>query len=90
MRGPGKGNTNNPKGKPKGIKSHKTEEWERFRDVVMGELTADVIKIVGKMTDDQKVDFYVTILKYFKPVQTSTNLTLEKEQITAIEFTVKK
>jgi len=90
MKGVGKGHTNNPAGKPKGTITKKTEQWEKFRDLVLNDLTTDVIKIVGKMTDEQKVDFYVTILKYFKPVQAQAKIEIDKPNITAIQFNVVK
>lgn len=74
----------------KGQKNEKTEEWEKFRDLVLNELTSDVIKIVGKMTDEQKVEFYITILKYFKPAMASQTIQVEKPEIKSVEFIVKK
>lgn len=76
--------------KNKGVKKHKTEQWEKFRDLVLNDLTRDVVRIVGEMTDEQKVDFYVTILKYFKPVQAQAKIEIDKPNITAIQFNVKK
>ena len=61
------GKSNNPKGKPKGSKTHKTLEWEALGDSIITIHAAKFNNILKNMDDEEFVDAYTKILGYFKP-----------------------
>ncbi len=73
-RGPGKGNTNNPKGKPKGTKSAKTKQWEALGDFLTDEGANRAMKVLENLSDKDFLDQYGKLLNYFKPKMQNTQL----------------
>jgi len=64
---PKKGVSNNPAGKPVGIKNQKTLEWESFgRELIEGGIPR-VQGIMKDADDKQFMDYYGMLLEYFKP-----------------------
>ena len=76
---PEKGQTNNPKGKPKGIKNKKTLEWEQLGEAIQNAHTERFNKILENLPDEKFSDKYLQILEYFKPKQQRTELTGKTE-----------
>ena len=68
-RGPGKGNTNNPAGKPAGTKNTKTKQWEALGAKIVGEGAERFMQILDGLSDDDFTKNYLQILEYFKPKQ---------------------
>jgi len=76
-RGPGKGNTNNPAGKPAGTKNTKTKQWEALGAKIVGEGAERFMSILDGLDDDAFTKNYLMILEYFKPKQQRTELKAE-------------
>ena len=68
-RGPGKGNTNNPAGKPAGTKNTKTKQWEELGAKIVGESAERFMTILAGLEDEAFTKNYLQILEYFKPKQ---------------------
>ena len=79
-----KGRTNNPKGKPKGAKGKKTEQWEQLAETLTGEQSDEFAKFMGELWSGGKddklkaADLYIKMVEYFKPKQSrvDTNVSL--------------
>lgn len=67
MRGPGKGNTNNPKGKPAGTKNRKTEQWEVLAESIVTTHAKRFNDVLNNLGDEDFAKIYTQILGYFKP-----------------------
>ena len=78
-RGPGKGNTNNPAGKPAGTKNTKTKQWEALGAKIVGEGAERFMSILDGLDDDAFTKNYLMILEYFKPKQQRTELNGKQE-----------
>jgi len=78
-RGPGKGNTNNPAGKPAGTKNTKTKQWEALGAKIVGEGAERFMSILDGLPDDDFTKNYLMILEYFKPKQQRTELNGKQE-----------
>ena len=90
MRGPGKGNTNNPKGKPAGAKAKRTKQWEQLGEFITQSGAERAMSILDKLPDDQFLEQYNKLLNYFKP-KISYNINSEtKELPESVTFKVKK
>lgn len=72
-----KGRTNNPKGKPKGIKSAKTKAWEKLGEVIVNDSAERFMNILSEMKDEEFVKNYLMILEYFKPKQSRAEVKAE-------------
>lgn len=68
-RGPGKGNTNNPKGRPQGAKGEKTLQWEKLGSVIVSDSAERFMTVLDNMDDEDFIKAYLQILEYFKPKQ---------------------
>ena len=73
-RGPGKGNTNNPDGRPKGSKNARTQQWEKLGEFITERGAARAMQILDEMDDEMYLDQYGRLLNYFKPKLASTQL----------------
>ena len=73
-KGPGKGNTNNPAGKPKGTKSAKTKQWEELGAKIIGESAERFMSVLDNLDDENFMRNYLMILEYFKPKQQRTEI----------------
>jgi hypothetical protein len=73
-RGPGKGKSNNPAGRPKGIKNQKVKQWEALGESITGahaeKLNAELEKLEGK----DYINALASILQYFKPKMAATTI----------------
>jgi hypothetical protein len=82
-RGPGKGNTNNPKGRTPGTKNRSTIEWEQLRDSLTGELSGKFNEIMvdwANGDDEQReafVNAFIRIMEFHKPKLARTALSNE-------------
>lgn len=80
-KGPGKGNTNNPDGRPKGIKNSKTILWEQFGDKMTNEFAKAAQDHMRQLLDEGKYnDFmshYKDFVNYFKPKLSSAQVKAE-------------
>lgn len=91
---PPKGKTNNPKGKPKGIKNIKTLQWEALGESITSKHTERFNGILESADDKLFTELYLDILEYFKPKQQRTELTgkdgKDLNEPTQINFIVHK
>ena len=62
-----KGKTNNPKGRPVGIRSEKSVQWDIIKDAILTTHTDRANRILATMDDDKFIDIYIKMLEYFKP-----------------------
>jgi hypothetical protein len=82
-RGPGKGKTNNPKGRTVGSKNQKSIEWEQLRDSLTGELSGKFNEIMvdwANGDDEQReafVNAFIRIMEFHKPKLARTALSNE-------------
>lgn len=80
-----KGTSGNSKGRPKGAKSTKSEAWKALASDIINKHTTKFNKTLNSMEDEEFVETYLKILKYFKPQLSSTeikaDITLDKEKI---------
>jgi len=98
MRGPGKGKTNNPAGKPPGTKNQKTKAWERMAEKMENEHADHVneyLDTLWKTDKDKFFEAYKSLLNYFKPKFQTTSGTVDitttaQLQINVISDDVKK
>lgn len=82
MKGPGKGKTNNPNGKPKGTLSQKTKAWEALGERLTGDHTEKVNKYLDELYKKDKAEFfkaYTLLLEYFKPKQARSEVDLSNK-----------
>jgi hypothetical protein len=73
-RGPGKGKSNNPSGRPKGIKNKKVQEWEALGEAITGELTGKLKEELEKLEGKDYINALASILQYFKPKMAATTI----------------
>ena len=73
-RGPGKGNTNNPDGRPKGSKNARTQQWEALAQDIIGKHSERFNKVLDELDDEEFARQYTAILNYFKPRLASTQV----------------
>lgn len=69
-RGPGKGNTNNPSGRPVGTKNKRTKEWEALGESILSEHTAkfnEILRDRAENDSDTFIELYLKIIEYFRP-----------------------
>lgn len=71
-----KGQSGNPKGKPKGAKGKKTEQWEAIGEAISGKHAEAFNSLMDELwtsaSRDNKLlaaDLYLKTLEYFKPKQ---------------------
>lgn len=66
-RGPGKGKTNNPNGKPKGTKNVRTVEWENLGSFITNAGAKRATEILVTLPDSEFLSQFERLLQYFKP-----------------------
>lgn len=57
----------NPHGRPKGAKSIRTQQWERLGRYLIEKGAERFIKVLQRLPDEEYIDAYSRIIKYFKP-----------------------
>mgnify|MGYP001606220477 CR=1 FL=1 len=72
-----KGKSGNPKGKPPGTKSEKTEFWNQVKDWFMEEGAAKYMEEMGKLKGASYINAYNNGLEFFKPKLARTELSGE-------------
>ena len=87
-RGPGKGNTNNPNGKPKGAKNRRTLEWERLGDFITERGAERAMSILETLDDSDFLDQYHKLLSYFKPKLSSQQIKADVRQHDPIKVVI--
>ena len=76
-----KGQSGNPKGKPKGAKSKKTQAWDELGDYIVNKGAKKYMDILTKSNQEDFQRRFETILEYFKPKQQRTDITSGGEAI---------
>lgn len=66
----------NRKGRPKGAKGVRNQQWEQLGKYLIDKGAKRFIQVLNKMPDDQFVDAYSRIVKYFKPQLRQVDATL--------------
>jgi hypothetical protein len=64
-----KGESGNKAGKPVGTKSQKTIAWENLGEFITEAGAEKVKEILTKASPKDFMDYYTTLLEYFKPKQ---------------------
>lgn len=62
-----KGKTNNPKGRPVGIRSEKAVQWDMIKETFMTSHTERANRVLASLDDEKFLDAYMKMLEYFKP-----------------------
>ena len=88
-----KGESGNPKGKPKGAKGKKTEQWEAIGEAISGkhaEAFNDFMDELWSGGQDKKLqaaDLYLKTVEYFKPKQARVESIVTADvSLTSIKF----
>lgn len=88
MRGPGKGVSNNPKGRPKGTPNKATQTTREMIQLIVDENLPKIMDDIRKLAPPQRVKALTDLLQYVVPkMQASTsdvNINATKEQIRAL------
>ena len=76
---PKKGTTNNPTGRPKGVKSERILAWDNLKEDLLGRHTEAFnakMAYLAKSNDPEEVELFLShyskILQYFKPRMQAT------------------
>lgn len=88
MRGPGKGKTNNPAGKPKGTQNRTTKEFrELFIAIMNGQIEhiAEALEAVKKESPAKYLDALAKLFQYTMPKQ--LDVKSDGEKITEVKVT---
>jgi hypothetical protein len=81
-----KGQSGNLQGKPKGIVSAKTRQWEELGAKIVGESAERFMNALDQLSDEDFMKHYLMILEYFKPKQQRTEMTGKQDfSITWVE-----
>lgn len=89
MRGPGKGNTNNPNGRPKGRPNRTTEQAkELLQTILYGQLDNidEALENIRSKSDKDYIDACVKMFKYVLPEK--RDITSDGKDITNLNITV--
>lgn len=68
-----KGQSGNPKGKPKGAIGKKTQQWDLLADTLTGEQSTNFTELMSELWNGSKedkltaADLYIKMVEYFKP-----------------------
>lgn len=77
-----KGKSGNPNGKPAGILSEKTKQWNELKDSIVTIHAERFNSILATLEDEKFIDSYVKILEYFQPklarTESKTEITTDK------------
>ena len=74
-------------GKPKGAISKKTQQWHMIGEYLVNEGAQRFIEILQGQKDDKFIQYYTTILEYFKPKQVRSDNFNRTEGLLQIEIT---
>lgn len=80
--GPGKGKTNNPKGKPPGTKNERTKQWEELGKALVDRHAERANRVLDNLEDDKFIDQFGKLLEYFKPKLARSEVTQENKPVT--------
>jgi len=89
-RGPGKGNTNNPSGKPKGIKNKRTLEWEQLGEFLTDKGAKRAMTVLESLSDEDYLDQYGKLLNYFKPRMAQSQIEHKGNAFESVNITIEK
>lgn len=81
-----KGQSGNPKGKPKGAKGTKTLEWEEFGRQLLENGLPRAMEILATCDDDKFIAQFSNLLEYFKPKLARSEVKHEGEQKLTVTF----
>lgn len=74
-----KGRTNNPAGRPKGIRNKKVEEWTALGEWMTGKGADRAMSILTKLDDGEFLSHYEKLVLYFRPKLSSANITASQD-----------
>jgi len=90
MRGPGKGKTNNPKGKPKGTLNKTTKEAQELFVLIMDNQMSRIEEALANIDDDERyINALSKLLQYYLPRKTDITSGDEKIQIKLPDIIIK-
>jgi hypothetical protein len=80
MRGPGKGVSGNPKGKPKGCQNRTTIAIKEWITKFIEDQRPDFLKAYGNLDEKDKVKTYLELMNYVAPKQSAVTSTITVEK----------
>lgn len=89
-----KGQSGNPKGKPKGAIGEKTKQWDALGESIMGRQAESFNNYLDELWSGSKSDkaiaseLYLKSLEYFKPKQARTEV--KQEGVQQMEIVIKR
>lgn len=89
-----KGQSGNVKGKPKGAKGKKTEQWEALADSITGQQAENFQNFMNELwlSDEMKdktlaAELFIKTVEYFKPKQARVETMIDGQlSVNAIKF----
>lgn len=86
-----KGQSGNPKGKPKGAKGKKTEQWEAIGEAISGKHAESFNAFMDELWEGgqdkklQAAELYLKTVEYFKPKQARVETVQENEVVIKVK-----
>jgi hypothetical protein len=62
-----KGHTNNPAGKPKGIKNRRTLEWQELGESIRTKHAERFNNVLDQLDDEKFAEMFLRTMEYFEP-----------------------
>jgi len=80
MRGPGKGKTNNPEGKPKGTPNKITGEMREFLKKILEKELGNLPHLLNKLSPEKKAEIIVRLLPFVLPKINDINIEMPEQK----------
>ena len=83
-----KGVSGNPKGKPKGAVSLKTQGWELLKESITSGLTDKFMQEMSKLDGQQYINAYLNVLEFFRPRLSRTESKVEQTNVEQVVINI--
>ncbi len=84
------GKSNNPKGKPKGVKNKRTVEWEQLGGFITDEGAKKVMSYLKTLEGEELFSKYERLLNYFKPRMAQSQIEHKGNAFDNVNITIEK